>query len=71
MREVPMPERDRSVHRERGRPQDEAERLYQRDEPGRNFEEEVSERDINTDPDAGFDFDRTPTDEHEARHSDR
>ena len=62
MREVPMPDRDRFRDRERGRPEDEPERMPHRDDPGRNFEEEVSESDINMDPDAGFDFDRTPTD---------
>jgi len=35
----------------------------------RNFEQEVS--DINTDPDAGFDFDLNPTDEHKRRTSER
>jgi hypothetical protein len=41
----------------------------QSDEPGRNFEQEVS--DINTDPDAGFDFDLNPTDGQEGRRSER
>jgi hypothetical protein len=39
------------------------------DEPGRNFEQEVS--DINTDPDAGFDFDLNPTDGRGDRRSER
>jgi len=35
----------------------------------RNFEQSVS--DINTDPDAGFDFDMNPTDDRDDRRSDR
>jgi hypothetical protein len=35
----------------------------------RNFEQSVS--DINTDPDAGFDFDMNPTDDEEMRRSER
>jgi hypothetical protein len=41
----------------------------QSDEPGRDFEQEVS--DINTDPDAGFDFDLNPTDEKDPTRSER
>jgi hypothetical protein len=69
--EVPMSERDRQHGTEGGRPQTEAERMRARDEPGRNFEQEVSDSDINTDPDAGFDFDRTPSDDTDARRSER
>ena len=51
-------------------PREEEERIRsQRDEPGRNFEQEVS--DINTDPDAGFDFDLNPTDGREGKRSER
>jgi hypothetical protein len=64
-----MSERDTRNDTDRGRPQTEAERVRTRDEPGRNFEQEVS--DINTDPDAGFDFDHTPTDKQETRRSER
>ena len=66
-----MPERDRQEQTEREPPLTEAERMRARDEPGRNFEQEVSDSDTNTDPDAGFDFDRSPTDEQEARRSER
>jgi hypothetical protein len=55
---------------ERKRLRDEAERIRsQSGEPGRNFEQEVS--DINNDPDAGFDFDLNPTDEQEHKRSER
>jgi len=66
-----MRDRNRQKEAERARPPGEAERMSARDEPGRNFEQEVSDSDINTDPDAGFDFDRTPGDEKDARRSDR
>jgi hypothetical protein len=66
-----MRDRDRQKEAERVRPPGEAERMAARDEPGRNFEQEVSDSDINTDPDAGFDFDRTPTDEQDPRRSER
>jgi hypothetical protein len=45
--------------------------MRDRDEPGRNFEQEVSDSDVNGDPDAGFDFDRNPTDEQEPKRSER
>ena len=65
-----MRELDRHKAAERERLREEEERIRsQSDEPGRNFEQEVSN--INTDPDAGFDFDLNPTDEHEDRRSER
>ena len=61
---------DRQKSGERGGLPEEDERIRsETDEPGRNFEQEVS--DINTDPDAGFDFDLNPTDEQEDRRSER
>jgi len=55
---------------ERKRLREEEERIKsQSGEPGRNFEQEVS--DINNDPDAGFDFDLNPTDEQEHKRSER
>jgi hypothetical protein len=68
--EVKMRELDRQTNEDRERLRQEEERIRsQSGEPERNFEQEVS--DINTDPDAGFDFDLNPTDDHEDRHSDR
>lgn len=55
---------------ERKRLREEDERIRSRSgESGRNFEQSVS--DINTDPDAGFDFDLNPTDDQEHRRSER
>jgi len=55
---------------DRNRLREEDERIRsQPDEPGRNFEQEVS--DINNDPDAGFDFDLNPTDDREGKRSER
>jgi hypothetical protein len=65
-----MREPDRHTDTQR-RPKDAAERMRDRDEPGRNFEQEVSDSDVNDDPDAGFDFDRNPTDEQEPKRSER
>jgi hypothetical protein len=66
-----MRDRERQKEEERARPPGEAERMAARDEPGRNFEQEVSDSDINTDPDAGCDFDRNPTDDRDTRHSEK
>ena len=66
-----MRDRERQKEEERARPPGEAERMAARDEPGRNFEQEVSDSDINTDPDAGFDFDRNPTDDRDTRRSEK
>ena len=55
---------------QRERLREEEERIKsQSGEPGRTFEQEVS--DINTDPDAGFDFDLNPTDDREFKSSER
>lgn len=66
-----MRERDgqRDADRERLRQKGERIRSHSGDDPGRNFEQEVS--DVTTDPDAGFDFDLNPTDHREDRHSER
>ena len=66
-----MRDRERQKEEERARPPGEAERMAARDEPGRNFEQEVSDSDVNGDPDAGFDFDRNPTDKQEPKRSER
>ena len=65
-----MRELDGHKRENRERLRQEEERIRsQSGESGRNFEQEVS--DINTDPDAGFDFDLNPTDEHDDRRSER
>jgi hypothetical protein len=55
--------------RERLRDEEEERIKSQSGEPARNFEQAVS--DINTDPDAGFDFDLNPTDDRESTSSER
>ena len=66
MREL---DRHRGEDRERLRREGERIRSQSGDDPGRNFEQEVS--DVSIDRDAGFDFDLNPTDEREDRHSER
>lgn len=65
-----MPERTDERGRGRWNPEEARERARANaPEEDRNFEAQVS--DINTDPDAGFDFALNPTDEKDRRESER
>jgi len=65
-----MPERNKDQTKGRWNPEESGEtRRRQPTETTRNFEQSIS--DINTDPDAGFDFDLNPTDDRDSRNSDR